>query len=550
MELVTLPVSMVLPEENLPYAPLRGALRRDNLRQRPPLHQSRSGSMTSSLPLLIALSSFALGAMFASTPVKAQPGPLGFFTDHSDVGAPAIAGGVEYDPERQAYDVTASGTNMWSTDDEFHFIWRELAGDFLIRTHARFLGEGVDPHRKLGVIFRANLDADSPYVDAAVHGDGLTSMQFRRAKGAETEQIEMGITAADVIQLERRGDRFIMGVARYGDPFVFQELTDVTLPDTVLAGLFLCSHNPEVVERAIFENVRIVIPPPAGFQPYRDFIGSNLEIMDLETGHRQIIFRHPQSIQAPNWTVDGEALIYNGDGLLYRFDLATGTPEQIDTGDVTRNNNDHVLTFDGTMLGISSTNEALGGSSIYTVPVTGGTPTEITTHAPSYLHGWSPDAKWLVYTAERGDGNYDVYKIPAAGGEEVRLTTAEGLDDGPEFTPDGEWIYFNSARSGLMQLWRMRPDGTDQQQVTDDEFNNWFPHVSPDGRSIVFISYGQDVEPADHPFYKHVYLRQMPIEGGAPRVLAYVFGGQGTINVPSFSPDGKRIAFVSNSDLP
>ncbi|HEX7070545.1 MAG TPA: biopolymer transporter TolR, partial [Rhodothermales bacterium] len=428
--------------------------------------------------------------------------------------------------------------------------WREFTGDLLIRAHVRFLGEGVDPHRKAGVIIRAGLDADAPYVDAVVHGDGLTSMQYRRTKGADTEQTESEQTAVDVLQLERRGGRYIMSVARYGDPFTTVELTDLVLPDTVLVGIFLCSHNPEVVEQAVFENVRIVIPPPEGYTPYRDYIGSNLEIMDLATGHREIVFRHQESIQAPNWTLDGKSLIYNGDGRLYRFDIESRTPEEIYTGEVVRNNNDHVLTFDGTMLGISSTNPDLGGSSVYTVPVTGGDPVEITKQAPSYLHGWSPDAEWLVYTAERGDGNYDIYKIPSKGGEEVRLTTAEGLDDGPEFTPDGEWIYFNSTRSGLMQLWRMRPDGSDQQQVTDDEFNNWFPHISPDGKSIVFISYGQDVQPGDHPFYKHVYIRQMPIEGGEPRVIAYVFGGQGTINVPSYSPDGTRIAFVSNTDLP
>jgi TolB protein len=180
------------------------------------------------------------------------------------------------------------------------------------------------------------------------------------------------------------------------------------------------------------------------------------------------------------------------------------------------------------------------------MPAKGGTPRRVTARSPSYLHGWSPDGKFLVYTGERG-GEFDIYKISVGGGEEVRLTDAEGLDDGPEYSPDGRFIYFNSTRTGRMQLWRMRADGTGQEQLTDDEFNNWFPHPSPDGRWLVFLSFGQDVRPEEHPFYKHVYVRLMPAGGGRPRVLAYVYGGQGTINVPSWSPDGKRFAFVSNT---
>ena len=155
--------------------------------------------------------------------------------------------------------------------------------------------------------------------------------------------------------------------------------------------------------------------------------------------------------------------------------------------------------------------------------------------------------KFLVYTGGR-NGKFDIYKIPADdGAPETRLTDAPGLNDGPEFTPDGTHVYFNSSRNGTMQLWRMKPDGQDQEQITDDDFNNWFPHVSPDGKWIAFLSYGKDVAPKDHPYYKQVYLRLLPVEGGKPKVIAYVYGGQGTMNVPSWSPDSARIAFVSNT---
>lgn len=480
-------------------------------------------------------------------PFPAYGQAIGVFDNHTDVGHPTLAGNVSFDPNDQTYAVSGAGYNIWFDHDEFQFVWKRLRGDFIVRARVRFLGEGTDPHRKLGWMVRSGLDSNATHVSAVVHGDGLTSLQWRSTLGGETEETQSQVQGADVIQLERRGHDYIMSVARFGEPFASENITDLILGQEVHVGLFVSSHNEDVREDAVFSNVRIVVPAGPDLVPYRDYLGSNLEILDVATGHRQIVYRSPESLQAPNWTPDGKNLIYVHNGLLYRFDLATNTPVAINTGFASRNNNDHVLSFDGSQLAISDhTVEDDGASIVFTVPVEGGTPHRVTSRGPSYLHGWSPDARFLVYTGQR-NGEFDIYRIPAQGGEEVRLTDAPGLDDGPEYSPDGRYIYFNSVRSGTMQIWRMRPDGSEQTQLTDDGYNNWFPHVSPDGQWIAFISFMPDVDPGDHPFYKHVYLRLMPVGGGDARILAYVYGGQGTINVPSWSPDGTRLAFVSNS---
>jgi TolB protein len=476
---------------------------------------------------------------------------VGEFEHHGDIGSPRVTGSASYNPISQEYHLAAGGVNIWEKRDEFHFAWRAIRGDFILQARVHFLGEGVDPHRKAGVMIRRARDDDSPYVDAMVHGDGLTSLQFRRSRGAATEEVRSEVKGADVIQLERKGNTYTFSAAKFGDLFRITEVSDVDLGDDTLVGLALCSHNADVTERAIFSNVRVIKPAKDGFTPYRDYLGSVLEILDVETGHRQVVHRSEQPFEAPNWTNDGGSLIFNSSGReesrgrLHRFDLATRQSVVIDTGTNVRNNNDHVLSFDGTMLAISDASQ--GPSAVYTVPLAGGQPRRVTPLTPSYLHGWSPDGKWLVYTGGRNN-EFDVFRIASDGsGSETNLTNIKGLDDGPEYSPDGRYIYFNSVRSGTMQIWRMKPDGADPEQITSDDLNNWFPHISPDGRSIVFITFPKEVSPSDHPYYKRVYLRQVPIDGGTPRVLAYVYGGQGTINVPSWSPDGKMVAFVSNT---
>jgi TolB protein len=485
---------------------------------------------------------------------QAQDDSLGEFDSQGDVGSPSVSGTASYDRVNQEYSVTGAGTDLWGAVDQFHFLSKKIKGDFILRSRIQFFGKGAHPKRKAGWMVRTGLQTDSPYADCAEHGNGETCLQFRRVAGGKTEEIMLGITNADVLQFERKGNTYILSAAHYGEPFVSAQVSDINLGDEVYAGLFICSHNADATTTAVFRDVRIIRPAPENFVPYHDYIGSVLEILNVQSGKLEQIYKSQQPFEAPNWTHDGQALIYNisgrseGWGRLCRFDLAAKKPTIIDTEPCIANNNDHVLSFDGTMLGISDQSHFHGGKSqVFTVPVGGGKPKAITPLMPSYFHGWSPDGKFLVYTGGRND-KYDIYKIPSDGSApETRLTDTPGLSDGPEYTPDGNYIYFNSTRGGTMQIWRMKPDGQGQEQVTNDEFNNWFPHISPDGKWIVFLSYGKDVPPDGHPYYKQVYLRLMPIEGGQPKVIAYVYGGQGTMNVPSWSPDSTQIAFVSNT---
>ena len=477
---------------------------------------------------------------------------IGQFDNQTNIGNCKNQGFATYTSEDQTYTICGSGTNMWGNRDEFHYLWTTIQGDFILTAEFKFLAKGVEPHRKAGWIVKSNLDDNSMHVNACVHGDGLTSLQYRKTIGGETEQVLSTDSFPTVIQLERRGNMFIMSTAKFGEEFTSVKLDSVPLDKDVYIGLYVCSHNPEIMETAIFRNVRIVKPVPANFVPYRDYLGSHLEIMDVESGLRKIIFSSAHSIQAPNWTVDGKKLIFNSKGHLFNYDLKNNQVSPLNTGFAINNNNDHVLTFDGKMIGVSNhTASEKGKSTIYWLPVDGSNePVRVTKPGvgDSYLHGWSPDNKKMIFTGNR-NGQFDLYSVDVQTGKETQLTNFKTLDDGSEYSPDGKYIFFNSVRTGKMQIWRMDADGKNQIQLTFDEYNDWFPHVSPDMKWIVFISFPKNIDPGDHPFYKHCMLRIMPYGGGKPRVITYLYGGQGTINVPSWSPDSKRIAFVTNSDM-
>ena len=262
---------------------------------------------------------------------------------------------------------------------------------------------------------------------------------------------------------------------------------------------------------------------------------------DVVTGDEDVVHATPDLIEAPNWSPCGTFLVLNGGGRVFRFDLGDGRIDWIDTGPLAALNNDHGISPDGQMLVVSESG-ARGTSCIYTLPITGGTPRRVTDKIPSYWHGWSPDGARLAYTARR-DGVFQICTIAADGGAETQLTHGPGHRDGPDYTPDGRWIWFNSDHhGGRPDLWRIRPDGSDLEQMTHDTHVNWFPHPSPNGQHVLYLAYPNHVE--GHPRGEDVTLNLMPQTGGAAHVVAAFHGGQGSINVPNWSPDGRRFAYV------
>jgi TolB protein len=486
-----------------------------------------------------------LPGWFQAFAVESTPTQLGPFQSHGDIGTVLHPGSATYDAAKQAFTVSGSGENIWFASDAFHFVWQKVSGDVSLSANISFLGSGGNEHRKAVLMVRQSLDADSAYADLALHGNGLTSLQYRDAKGALTHEIQSNISAPARLRIEKRGQYVYMWLAEADkDLHLAGGSARVPLEGSFYVGIGVCSHEKDVVEKAAFSNVELV----TGSSPHtaEPKLYSTLEIITIVSTDRRVVYVAPEKFEAPNWAHDGTSLLFNRNGRIERIPVSGGTPVTIDTGFATRCNNDHGISPDSQWLAISDQSQE-GRSLVYVVPIEGGTPRRVTQKSPSYWHGWSPDGKTLAFVGER-NGEFDIYTIPFSGGEETRLTTAKGLDDGPEYSPDGTFIYFNSERTGSMQIWRMKADGSAQEQITNDEFNNWFPHISPDGEWMVFLTYDKSV--TGHPENKDVMLRLMSLRDHKITILAKLFGGQGTINVPSWSPDSTQLAFVSYRWIP
>ena len=486
------------------------------------------------------------GVHISSSTRRETVAPVGIFESHADIGNVLHSGTADYDAAKGSYTMTASGYNVWFEKDAYQFAWKKVSGDVTLTADISFVGTSAAEHRKAMLMVRQSLDADSAYADVTLHGNGMTALQTRDEKGALTHEIQAVTWSPKRLRIEKRGAYFTMWLAYEDGVFrLAAGSARLEFTEPFYVGIGLCSHDKDVVEKAVFTNVDLKVAAPAAAAPAKLY--SMLEVITVSSTDRTAIYVAPERFEAPNWMPDGKTLLFNRNGHIEKIPASGGSSQILDTGFATRCNNDHGISPDGTQLVVSDNSQKEHQSLVYILPITGGTPRRITQRSPSYWHGWSPDGKTLALVGER-NGDFDIYAIPAAGGEEKQLTTAKGLDDGPEYSPDGKYIYFNSERTGHMQIWRMRADGSEQEQVTFGEENDWFPHLSPDGQLMVFVTFDPSVK--GHPENKDVTLRMITLKDRKIIVLAKLFGGQGTMNVPSWSPDGTKFAFVSYQLVP
>lgn len=497
--------------------------------------------------LLVLIGSLEVQGLFG----QSAGGSLGIFEGQTDVGSVTPPGTLNYDAANGAYTIKASGANLWATIDGFHFVWKKVAGDFALTAEMNFPDPAgnPNPHRKAVLMFRQTLDADGVYVDAAQHGSGLTALQYRRTRGATTQDIELNINAPRRLRLEKRGDTFTMFLSMGDEPLhPVGASIKLHLDGPFFVGIGVCSHNPEVTEKATFAHVELTpLTPPA--TPATMALYSTLQTIGIEDSFRRalMVTTDRARMEAPNWSRDGKTLIFVRDGKLWTIPAEGGTVAILNTGAASRCTGSHGLSPDGKWLAISCSMPDKPETRVYIVPSGGGEPRLVTENPSSYFHSWSPDGKTIAFTRpNHGSGN--IYSISVDGGAETTLTTGNGISDDPDYSPDGKYIYFNSDRTGSMQIWRMLADGSHPEQVTFDEFQNWTPHPSPDGKSIVILSYDKDV--TGHPANKDVALRIFNVADGKLRVLVNLVGGSGTDNVPNWAPDGTHFAFVSYQMLP
>jgi WD40-like Beta Propeller Repeat len=498
---------------------------------------------------------------FASRYLKtAQSGPvqtaaLGLFEAQSDIGSVTPPGTGSHSAATDVYTLTSAGANTWYHHDDFHYLWKKMSGDVALTAEVHFPPRSYqhdpNPHRKGILMFRQSLDGGGVHVSLSDHGSGLIALQYRRERGANTEDVELNIDAPKTVRLEKRGDTFTVFLSMQGEPLhQVGAATKLHLEEPFYVGLGALSHEVETTDKVEFTHVTLQsLPPVANDTPLALF--STLMTIGIEDQFRRamVIRSVPAFMQSPHWAADGKSIyVYENARVMkipYLDPGAGGVPQAIDTGSLVGCGGNYGLSPDGKSLAITCAKTKESPHHVFVLPAGGGgTPRQVTEGpVSSYFHAWSPDSKTIAFT--RGSASKaDIFTVPAAGGAEVRLTS-DTLNDGPDYSPDGKLIYFDSSRSGTTQIWRMRPDGSGAEQVTDDGNINSSPHVSPDGKTVAFLS--QPVKEGTG--IGEASIKVFDTANGLIRSVVDFEGNRNSFSTYGWG-DARHLAFVGYQELP
>jgi TolB protein len=485
----------------------------------------------------------------------ARAATASLFEAQTDVGNVTPAGTGTFNAVAGTYTLTAAGANTWYHVDAFHYWWRKSSGDLTLSAAISFppvtYSHEPSPHRKGILMFRQTLDAGGVYVGVAQHGSGMMALQFRRERGANSEDVEVNIDAPRTVQIRKTGDTFTLYVSMKGEPLhPVGASVSLHLDEPFYVGLGAVSHDVNTTDKVEFAHVSLQHTASLATTA-KELLYSTVQTISINDQFRRamVIRSVPAFIESPNWAPDGKSIYVHEGGRLERIVYldppAGGAPALIDTGKLAGCSGNFGLSPDGKWLAVSCREVSGGPHEVYLLPAAGpGEPRKVTHNTlPSFFHAWAPDSRSLAFT--RGSaGKADIFSIAIEGVTELRLTS-DTLNDGPDYSPDARFIYFDSSRSGTTQIWRMKVDGSAAEQLTDDAATNSSPHVSPDGQTVAFLSQPLRVDSE----VSDVALKVMSASDGLIRTVANFQGNRGSFSMYGWG-DATHLAFVSYQKLP